>query len=105
SPEPMKTRPPTIAADDFTGPPVLKLQSSDNLSGRIPAATPVSAGLPRNIGQSAPLDAALPASSFSDASAARTATRKVVVAFRIQLVGCRKFMCQLICQYAGCCYD
>src|SRR5438067_2541158 len=51
--EPMKTRPSSMAADDLTGPPVLKLQTKFNFSGKLPLATPSSAGPPRNIGQPA----------------------------------------------------
>src|SRR5262245_1780113 len=50
----MKTCPPTMAADDLTGPSVLNVQSSTGFSARLPDASPVSAGLPRNIRQSAP---------------------------------------------------
>src|SRR6266536_60639 len=88
----MKTRPSTIAADDLTGPPVLKLQSSDNLSGRFPAATPVSAGLPRNIGQLAAPASALPRSRLSEALEARGATRIVVAVAKIQPVKCPDFI-------------
>src|SRR2546428_463479 len=42
-----------MAAEDFTAPPVLKVQSRLSLSVRPPSATPSSAGPPRNIGQSA----------------------------------------------------
>src|SRR6266480_6402383 len=51
SPDPMNTRPPSSAADDLTGLPVLKLQSSSGFAGKLPPATPSSAGPPRNIGQ------------------------------------------------------
>src|SRR5215831_17036645 len=57
SPEPMKTCPATTAGEDFTGPAVLKDQSKPGLLGRVPDAIPVSAWLPRNIGQSAALTA------------------------------------------------
>jgi hypothetical protein len=49
----MKTRPPPMAAEDFTGPLVLNDHSNAGLSGRVPVATPVSDGLPRDMGQSA----------------------------------------------------
>src|ERR1035438_6361885 len=53
----MNTRSLTIAGEDLTGPAALKVQSRPNRSGSLPAATPVRAGQPRNIGQS-PLGAA-----------------------------------------------
>jgi len=49
----MNTLPWAMAADDLTGPAVLKLQSKPSLSGKRHAATPNKAGPPRNIGQSA----------------------------------------------------
>lgn len=39
-----------IAADDFTGPVVLKVQTNFSLSGRDEFATPDRDGPPRNIG-------------------------------------------------------
>src|SRR5439155_11108802 len=51
--EPIKTRPCAMAAEDLTAPAVLKVQSEVNLAGKLPSATPSSAGPPRNIGQSA----------------------------------------------------
>ena len=42
-----------MAAEDFTGPAVLKAQSNAGFSGSCPGATPVRAGWPRNMGQSA----------------------------------------------------
>src|SRR6266536_2157983 len=95
----MKTRPPTIAADDLTGPPVLKLQSSDNLSGRFPAATPVRAGLPRNIiHPAASPDAALP-SRLSDAP--EVASRLVAVAAKIQAFEWPDFIREFLCTVPG----
>src|ERR1700745_442436 len=90
----MKTRPPVIAADDLTGPPVLKLQRRDNLSGRFPGATPVSAGLPRNMGQEAPLGAALAPSPGPEAPASRVATR--FPAAERQIVGRTDFICRSV---------
>src|SRR6266568_1506948 len=91
----MNTRPSTIAADDLTGPPVLKLQSSDNLSGRFPAATPVRAGLPRNIIQpAASLAAALLPSRLFDAP--EVATRIVAVAAKIQVAEWPDFICEFL---------
>lgn len=52
--DPMNTLSPTIAAEDLTAAPVLKVQSSAGFSGKAPSARPVSWGLPRNMGQSAP---------------------------------------------------
>src|SRR5205823_1899570 len=92
SPEPMNTRPSTIAADDLTGPPVLKLQSSDNLSGKVPVATPVSAGLPRNIGQLASLALTLVASEPADTTVGQRATRIVVAAAVRQRIRCCEFI-------------
>src|SRR6266850_6350418 len=51
--EPTKTRPWAMAAEDLTAPPVLKVHSEVNLAGKLPSATPTSAGPPWNIGQSA----------------------------------------------------
>src|ERR1043165_1200080 len=48
----MNTRSPAIAAEDFTGPWVLKDQRSAGCSGNCTEATPSKAGPPRNIGQS-----------------------------------------------------
>src|ERR1017187_2013329 len=48
----MKTRSWTMAAEDLTGPAVLKVQSKSNRSGRVSPAMPANAGPPRNIGQS-----------------------------------------------------
>src|SRR5437762_7862036 len=87
SPEPMNTRPSTIDADDLTGPPDCKLQSNDNLSGSEPEATPVRAGLPRNMGQFA-VGCARP----SEAWAAAEATRIVATVARNKLDGCENFM-------------
>src|SRR3954453_8750060 len=53
--EPTNTLPPWIAADDFTAPPVLKLQSNSSFAGKLPSAIPNNPWLPRNIGQSAAL--------------------------------------------------
>src|SRR6266446_1747963 len=47
----MNTRPSWIAAEDLTGPPVLKFQSRANFAGKLPLVTPSSAGPPLNIGQ------------------------------------------------------
>jgi len=47
----MKTWFCSIAGDDLTGPPVLKLHKSVNFDARLPFATPSRAWLPRNIGQ------------------------------------------------------
>src|SRR5436309_1817595 len=47
----MKTFPFSIAAEDLTGPWVLKDQSFTKELERVPEATPVSSGEPRNIGQ------------------------------------------------------
>src|SRR5260370_42554302 len=49
--EPMTTRPPAMAAEDFTGPAVLKVQSNFNPPGRREDEAPDRAGPPRNIGQ------------------------------------------------------
>jgi hypothetical protein len=46
----MNTLPPAMAAEDLTGPPVLKDHSSFNPSGSGDDATPANAGPPRNIG-------------------------------------------------------
>jgi len=62
----------------------LKLQSKDNLSGSEPEATPVSAELPRNMGQLAPPAGAFAAERLSGAPVAAAATRNVVAA-RIRL--------------------
>src|SRR5437762_7686367 len=75
-----------MAADDLTGPPVLKLQSRDNLSGRRLEATPVSAGLPRNIGHGDAPEAALPASRLSAMPAGQIATSMVAATVRIPRV-------------------
>src|SRR5678815_2187387 len=50
-----------MAADDLTGPSVLKSQRRTGRAGSVPEATPSSAGLPRNIGQSAPRASVSPA--------------------------------------------
>src|SRR6266446_1637707 len=97
----MKTRPSTIAADDLTGPPVLQLQRRDKLSGRFPEATPVSAGLPRNISQVALFCPILPASRPSQAAAPRVAARIVAAAAKTQLFGRLDFMCGSLCQFPG----
>src|SRR5437867_12740505 len=94
----MTNRPSTMAADDLTGPPVLKLQRSDNLSGKVPAATPVSAGLPRNIGQLAPLALLLPASEPSDTTAGQRTTRMVAAAAKIQRLGWSNFIRNALCK-------
>src|SRR5688572_32840449 len=52
SPEPKKTLPPTMAGEDFTSAPDLKVHLSVGLVGTLASATPVSCGLRRNIGQS-----------------------------------------------------
>src|SRR5256885_8154771 len=83
----MNTRPSTIAAEDLTGPPVLKLQSNDNLSGKAPEATPVRAGLPRNIGQFVPT-----AWRPSDALPAHAVTKIVVTAARNAWVALNDFI-------------
>src|SRR5207247_11314629 len=68
-------------------------QSSDNLSGRVPAATPVRAGLPRNIIQlEASLAAALLPSRLFDAPA--VATRMVAAAAKIQVAEWPDFICE-----------
>jgi len=77
----MNTRPSTTAADDLTGPPVLKLQSNDNFSASAPEAMPVRAGFPRNMGQFAPL-----AGPPSEARDARDATKIAVTAVRNEWV-------------------
>src|SRR6266850_105698 len=41
-----------MAGEDFTGLPVLKVQSRVSLESRLPEAVPTKAGLPRNMGQS-----------------------------------------------------
>src|ERR1017187_2105902 len=48
----MKTRSWTMAAEDLTGPAVLKVQSKSNRSGRVSPGIPANAGQPRKIGQS-----------------------------------------------------
>src|SRR5262245_66625201 len=53
----MITFPSTIAADDFTGPCVLNVQSEESELGSVPSAMPHNAGEPRNIGQSVLADA------------------------------------------------
>src|ERR1043166_7462228 len=53
SSDPTKTRPPTMAAEDLTGPPVLNDQSRLSLAARVLLATPLSDGAPRYMGQSA----------------------------------------------------
>src|SRR6266436_6657655 len=47
----MKTRPAAIAAEDLTGPWVLKVQRSARSLGRTTGETPSNAGPPRNMGQ------------------------------------------------------
>src|SRR6266705_412935 len=47
----MKTRPPAMAGEDFTGAWVLKVQASASFAGNVTGATPSNAGPPRNIGQ------------------------------------------------------
>ena len=42
-----------MAAEDLTAPPVLKVHTVANLSGKLPSATPSRAGPPRNMGHSA----------------------------------------------------
>src|SRR2546427_9224416 len=44
-----------MAGEDFTGPLVLKFQSSANSFRKLTGATPSKAGSPRNIGQSGPV--------------------------------------------------
>src|SRR5437016_7019621 len=62
--EPTKTRFCVMAAEDLTAPPVLKVQTEANFGGKLPSATPIRAGPPRNIGQSA-ASATLPARQSS----------------------------------------
>src|SRR6266436_6230625 len=63
--EPMTTRPPAMAAEDFTGPAVLKDQSSFNPPGRREDEAPDRVGPPRNIGQLSADRAVNPARSNS----------------------------------------
>lgn len=63
SPDPKNTRPSAIAAEDLTGPVVLNDHKSFKLSGNDDGATPVSAGLPRNMGHDSAGLALAPAKS------------------------------------------
>src|SRR5437667_9025927 len=60
-----------MAAEDLTAPPVLKLQSEPNFSGKLPSATPSSAEPPRNMGQSAALATAPESESKANADRSR----------------------------------
>ena len=80
----MNTRPRSMAAEDLTGPAVLKVQSRVNFSGKTPSVIPNNPGPPRNMGQLAPPAGAFAAERLSGAPVAAAATRNVVAA-RIRL--------------------
>src|ERR1041384_1901068 len=83
----MNTRSCTMAAEDLTGPLVLKVQSSVTFPGKTPSAKPNSAGPPRNMGQ-LPAQAAEPGTESNKRMQSATLIRQPGKSFDSSALQC-----------------